>query len=93
MKYTATQLQAHAEKAYEFYMTELGAPEGAVWIINPRDYHFLKSVFDNNKRDVSPMPQLRGIDAVCAHVWRRPPMIAMNIDAIEFLSEEPENEQ
>lgn len=92
-KFNAQELKEHAEKCYAFYHTDLGAPHGAVWIINPRDFHYLKHEFDQDKRDVTPLPQLRGIDAIVAHVWRRPPIIAMNIKDIEFLTEDLENEQ
>lgn len=91
-KLDLVELKIHAEKAYAFYKTELGAPEGAIWIINPRDFHYLKREFDGRNLEVTPMPQLLKLDAVVAHVWRKPPIIAMNIDAIEFLQEESEDD-
>ena len=84
---TKEDIKIHAEKAYSLYHELIGAPEDACWIINPRDYHYLKAELDEGKRDASPIPQLLGLDAVVAHVWRKPPIIVMNIQAIDFLEE------
>ena len=94
MKLTSQELIKHTRNAFEFYQIELSAPAAAFWIIHPRDYHFLKSEFKEKTVQAKDMPELLGVTAIVAHIWRKPPIIAMNIEDLDFTDEpeEPDND-
>lgn len=84
-------LLIHAQKALKVYLGEVSNLENAFWVINPRDFHYLKSELDQEKYRAGDVPNLAGLPALVAHGWRKPPIIAMNIDEIEFINDcEPE---
>ena len=93
MRMTTEELKSHAEKAFKFYQIELGAPEGAYWLVSPRDFHVLLEAFQEDKKKSltsGEFPTLLGVPAVVAYVWRKPPVIFMNVRDVDFdLENEP----
>lgn len=76
-------LKHHIETARKVYLQELGAPEGAIWIMHPRDYHMAGSMFPIDKIQTKELPVFLDLPCVIAHVWRRPPIIALNTKIIK----------
>lgn len=85
MRMSYENLIVHAKKAIQVYKNEIGAVKKAFWVINPRDFHYLKSELDHEKYFAGDAPNLAGIRAVIAHQWRKPPIIAININELDFV--------
>ena len=87
MKLKYDELVKHTKKTYDFYENECGKPEDAFWLIHPRDYHYLKHELEKSVPKIIPAPQLLGVEAILAHIWRKPPIIAINIKTVDFFKE------
>lgn len=85
MKRSNEELKAHVENAHKVYLQELGAPEGAFWIMHPRDYHLVGSLFPIKKNQTNDLPEFLKLPTVVAHVWRQLPLIALNVNALQTL--------
>lgn len=83
MKPNLEELVKHTRKVYNFYQHEINNSPEVFWIINPRDYHFLKNEFKEKPDNSTTMPMLLEIPAVVAYVWRKLPIIAMNVQLIQ----------
>lgn len=85
MKLDREQLKEHALEAINVYQVMLGSPQDAFWIIHPRDYHILKDLFPSTSKGTPEYPEILNLPAITAYVWRKPPIIAVNIDDVESL--------
>lgn len=83
---TTEELKTHAQNAFKFYQIDLGAPDGAYWLMNPRDYHILAEAFKEKKTFIQEeeFPTILKVPVVTAYVWRKPPIIFMNINDVDF---------
>lgn len=78
MKIDMLEMSQHVEKLYNEYRNH-GDRKHLLWVMHPRQYHYLKDRFRESKIQTGDFPEILKIPAVVTHVWRQYPVIVLQM--------------